>query len=229
MSENSKSSPSNPNPVIRVVVADDHEIVLRGLRLTIQGERDMQLLGEARTGREAVELVEKTCPDVVLLDIQMPDMDGIQAAGAIRAAFPQVSILILTNFGDDARLYAALRAGVSGYLLKDIDGDSLVAAIRGAARGEPQLHPDVARRLMERMPGPVDPFAELTPRERDVLLLVAHGLSNKEIGLELSLTEVTIKGYVSALLSKLNIADRTQAALMAVRYGLIAEDDLPGV
>jgi DNA-binding NarL/FixJ family response regulator len=229
MSENSKSSPSNPNPVIRVVVADDHEIVLRGLRLTIQGERDMQLLGEARTGREAVELVEKTRPDVVLLDIQMPDMDGIQAAGAIRAAFPQVSILILTNFGDDARLYAALRAGVSGYLLKDIDGDSLVAAIRGAARGEPQLHPDVARRLMERMPGPVDPFAELTPRERDVLLLVAHGLSNKEIGLELSLTEVTIKGYVSTLLSKLNVADRTQAALMAVRYGLIAEDDLPGV
>jgi DNA-binding NarL/FixJ family response regulator len=229
MSENSKSSPSNPNPVIRVVVADDHEIVLRGLRLTIQGERDMQLLGEARTGREAVELVEKTRPDVVLLDIQMPDMDGIQAAGAIRAAFPQVSILILTNFGDDARLYAALRAGVSGYLLKDIDGDSLVAAIRGAARGEPQLHPDVARRLMERMPRPVDPFAELTPRERDVLLLVAHGLSNKEIGLELSLTEVTIKGYVSTLLSKLNVADRTQAALMAVRYGLIAEDDLPGV
>jgi len=228
MSENLNSADSNPNMVIRVVVADDHEIVLRGLRLTIQGERDMQLVGEARTGREAIEMVERTNPDVLLLDIQMPDMDGIQAAEAIRAAFPQVAILILTSFCDDARLYAALRAGVNGYLLKDIDGDSLVAAIRGAARGEPQLHPDIARRLMERIPAPVDPFAELTPRERDVLLLVARGLSNKEIGQELSLTEVTIKGYVSALLSKLNVADRTQAALMAVRYGLIADEDLPG-
>jgi DNA-binding NarL/FixJ family response regulator len=201
--------------------------VLRGLRLTIQGEKDMQLVGEARTGVEAVELVEKTHPDVLLLDIQMPDMDGIQAAQAIRTTGSQVAILVLTSFRDDSRLYAALRAGVNGYLLKDIDGDSLVAAIRGAARGEPQLHPDVARRLMERIPAPVDPFAELTPRERDVLLLLARGLSNKEIGLKLSLTEVTVKGYVSAVLSKLNVADRTQAALMAVRYGLVAEEDLP--
>jgi DNA-binding NarL/FixJ family response regulator len=227
MSKDFHSTVSSATPVIRVVVADDHEIVLRGLRLTIQGEKDMQLVGEARTGVEAVELVEKTHPDVLLLDIQMPDMDGIQAAQAIRATGSQVAILVLTSFRDDSRLYAALRAGVNGYLLKDIDGDSLVAAIRGAARGEPQLHPDVARRLMERIPAPVDPFAELTPRERDVLLLLARGLSNKEIGLKLSLTEVTVKGYVSAVLSKLNVADRTQAALMAVRYGLVAEEDLP--
>jgi DNA-binding NarL/FixJ family response regulator len=227
MSKDFHSTVSSATPVIRVVVADDHEIVLRGLRLTIQGEKDMQLVGEARTGVEAVELVEKTHPDVLLLDIQMPDMDGIQAAQAIRTTGSQVAILVLTSFRDDSRLYAALRAGVNGYLLKDIDGDSLVAAIRGAARGEPQLHPDVARRLMERIPAPVDPFAELTPRERDVLLLLARGLSNKEIGLKLSLTEVTVKGYVSAVLSKLNVADRTQAALMAVRYGLVAEEDLP--
>jgi DNA-binding NarL/FixJ family response regulator len=227
MSKDFHSTVSSATPVIRVVVADDHEIVLRGLRLTIQGEKDMQLVGEARTGVEAVELVEKTHPDVLLLDIQMPDMDGIHATEEIRATGSQVAILVLTSFRDDSRLYAALRAGVNGYLLKDIDGDSLVAAIRGAARGEPQLHPDVARRLMERMPAPVDPFAELTPRERDVLLLLARGLSNKEIGLKLSLTEVTVKGYVSAVLSKLNVADRTQAALMAVRYGLVAEEDLP--
>jgi DNA-binding NarL/FixJ family response regulator len=211
------------------VVADDHEIVLRGLRLTIQGEKDMLFVGEARTGREAVDLVERTHPDVLLLDIQMPDMDGIQAAQAIRAAGSPVAILALTSFRDDSRLYAALRAGINGYLLKDIDGDSLVAAIRGAVLGEPQLHPDVARRLMERMPAPVDPFAELTRRERDVLLLLARGLSNKEIGLELSLTEVTVKGYVSSVLRKLNAADRTQAALIAVRYGLVADEDLPAI
>lgn len=227
MSENSIPPISSPSPVIRVAVADDHEIVLRGLRLTIQVEKDMQLVGEARSGREAIELIEKTLPDVLLLDIQMPEMDGIQAAEAIRNAFPRVAILVLTSFRDDARLYAALRAGVCGYLLKDIDGDSLVTAIRGAARGEPQLHPEVARRLMERMPAPVDPFAALTPREREVLMLLARGHSNKEIGLALSLTEVTVKGYVSAVLGKLNVADRTQAALLAVRYGLITDEDLP--
>jgi len=226
---NPKPKIFNPNSPIRIVLADDHEIVRRGLRMTIQGEADMQLVGEAETGRQAVELAAKTHPDVLLLDIQMPDMDGIQAAQAIHAAQPEVAILVLTSFRDDAQLYAALRVGVNGYLLKDIDGDSLVQAIRGAARGQPQLHPDVARRLMERMPGPVDPFADLTPRERDVLLLLARGRSNKEIGVALTLTEVTVKGYVSAILNKLHVEDRTQAALLAVRYGFISQDELPEI
>jgi DNA-binding NarL/FixJ family response regulator len=214
---------------IRVLIADDHEIVRRGLRMTIQGEKDMQLVGEAETGRQAIDLVEKTHPNVLLLDVQMPDMDGIQAAQAIHTTRPEVAILVLTSFRDDAQLYAALRVGVDGYLLKDIDGDSLVQAIRGAARGQPQLHPEVARRLMERMPAPVDPFTDLTPREHEVLLLLARGLSNKEIGVALTLTEVTVKGYVSTILNKLHVEDRTQAALLAVRYGLIPPDELPQI
>ena len=227
--DNHQSKISNPKPKIRVFIADDHEIVLRGLRMTIQGEEDMELVGEARNGRQAVEGVAATRPDVLLLDLQMPDMDGIEAAKKLHAAQPQVAILALTSFREDAKVYAALRAGVSGYLLKDIDGEALVQAIRGAARGQPQLHPEIARRLMERMPAPDDPFADLTAREREVLVWLARGLSNKEIGRALSLTEVTVKGYVSALLSKLHVQDRTQAALLAVRYGLIDPNDLPEI
>jgi NarL family two-component system response regulator LiaR len=212
-----------------VLIADDHEIVRRGLRMTIAGEEDMRLLGEARTGREAVELAAALRPNVVLLDVQMPDMDGVAAAAAIRATQPEVAILMLTSFGGDAQLYAALRAGASGYLLKDTSGDDLVRAIRGAARGDPQLHPNIARRLMQQAAAPADPLAMLTPREREVLRRLAQGLSNKEIGAALGLTEVTVKGYVSALLGKLHVADRTQAALLAVRYGLVAPGELPDV
>jgi DNA-binding NarL/FixJ family response regulator len=206
--------------MIRIVIADDHEIVLRGLRMTIEGEEDMQLAGEARDGLQAIELVKANQPDVVLLDIQMPQMDGIEATRRLRALFPTLPILVLTSFSDDARLYSALRAGASGYLLKDVSGDQLVQAIRGAAAGKPELHPDIARKLMAQMSAPQDPFAELTPRELDVLKLLARGLSNKEIALELYLTEVTVKGYVSTILGKLEVADRTQAALLAARYGL---------
>ncbi len=213
--------------MITIVIAVDHDIVRRGLRLTIEAEPDLQLLGEARTGREAVELARTLRPTILLLDIQMPDMDGLAAAAAIHAAQPDVAILILTSFSSDAQLAAALRAGVSGYLLKDLSGDALIAALRGAARGEPQLHPSIARKLMQHAGPPADPLAELTAREQDVLRLIARGHSNKEIGAALALTEVTIKGYVSSILSKLGVADRTQAALLAVRYGLIAPDDLP--
>jgi DNA-binding NarL/FixJ family response regulator len=211
---------------IRVVIADDHEIVRRGLRMTIQGETDMTLVGEAANGQEAVELVAHAQPDVLLLDLQMPEMDGVRAAEIIHQMHPRPMILALTSFRDDAQLYAALRAGVDGYLLKDIDGDALVAAIRGAASGKPQLHQEVAKRLMARMPAPADPFADLTSRERQVLIEIGRGKSNKEIGVALSLTEVTVKGYVSTILAKLHVEDRTQAALMAVRYGLVSADEL---
>lgn len=215
--------------MIGIIIADDHEIVRRGLRLTIEAEPDLTLLGEARTGREAIALAARVQPQVAVLDVQMPDMDGIHAAAAIHAAQPTVALLMLTSFSGDAQLAAALRAGVSGYLLKDMSGDALVQAIRGVARGEPQLHPAIARKLMQHSGPPADPLAELTARERDVLRLLAHGLSNKEIGADLSLTEVTIKGYVSTILSKLGVADRTQAALLAVRYGLVTPDDLPSL
>ena len=213
--------------MIRVLIADDHELVRRGLRQTIEAEADMRLVGEARTGAEAVTAAEQARADVALLDVQMPELDGIAAAAAIHAVVPETAILMLTSYSSDAQLHAALQAGVTGYLLKDISGDDLVAAIRGAARGQPQMHPDILRRLMQRMPAPADPLDTLTARERDILRLVARGLSNKEIGTEFSLTEATVKGYVSAILGKLGVADRTQAALLAVRYGLAALDDLP--
>jgi len=214
--------------MIQVLIADDHELVRRGLRQTIAAEADMQLAGEARTGREAVELAAATRPDVALLDVQMPVLDGIAAAAEIHAAQPGVAVVMLTSFGSDAQLHAALRAGVTGYLLKDISGDELVAAIRGAAAGQPQMHPTILRRLMAQMPAPADPLAALSDREREVLCLIAGGLSNKEIGAALALAEVTVKGYVSTMLSKLGVLDRTQAALLAVRYGLVSLDDLPG-
>lgn len=209
---------------IGVVLADDHEVVRRGLGMLIAGEPDLRLLGTAATGAEALALVAATAPDVVLLDIQMPDVDGIAAAAQLRAAHPALAVLMLTSYSDDARIYAALRAGASGYLLKEMSGDALLGAIRAAARGEPQLHPKVARRLMERVAPPEDPLAQLSPREEDVLRLIARGLSNKEIAAATALSEQTVKSYVREILSKLGVADRTQAALLAVRYGLVVND-----
>lgn len=214
---------------ITIVIADDHEMVRRGLRMTIAAEPDLVLLGEATTGREAVQLVAQLQPALVLLDVQMPDMDGVAAAQAIRQAHPSIAVVMLTSFAEDAQLYAALDAGVIGYLLKDINGDDLVEAIRGAVRGEPQLHPSIALRLMRRRPTTGDPFADLTERERDVLKTLARGFSNKEIAQALFLTETTVKGYVSTVLSKLGVSDRTQAALIAVRHGLVKMEELPDV
>lgn len=209
---------------IRVLIADDHEVVRRGIALTLEAEPDLVVVGEATTGAEAVELARATGPDVVLLDIQMPDMDGIAAAAAIRAVH-QTAVLILSSFNDDARVYAAMRAGVQGYLLKEMSGAALAAAVRGAARGEPQLHPKIARRLMERAAPPEDPLAQLSQRELDVLRQMAGGRSNKEIALALDLTENTVKTYVREILAKLNVVDRTQAALVAVRFGLVRPDE----
>lgn len=215
--------------MITIVIADDHEMVRRGLRMTIAAEEDLQLLGEAATGWEAIRLVGELQPQVVLLDVQMPDLDGVAAAKAIRQAHPTTAVVMLTSFAEDAQLYAALDAGVIGYLLKDISGDDLVEAIRGAARGEPQLHPAIALRLMRRRPPPGEPFADLTERERDILKSLARGLSNKEIAQALVLTETTVKGYVSTVLSKLGVSDRTQAALIAVRHGLVRTEELPDI
>lgn len=209
---------------IRVLIADDHEVVRRGVALTLEAEPDLVVVGVASTGVEAVELTRTARPDVVLLDIQMPDMDGIAAAAAILGAYP-AAVLILSSFNDDARVYAAMRAGVQGYLLKEMSGAALVEAVRGAARGEPQLHPKIARRLMDRAAPPEDPLAQLSQRELDVLRLVASGRSNKEIALALDLTENTVKTYVREILGKLNVVDRTQATLLAVRYGLVSPDD----
>jgi DNA-binding NarL/FixJ family response regulator len=212
--------------MLKILIADDHQIVRRGLRMTLDAENDMKVVAEAGDGRAVPELVKKHKPDVILLDLQMPGQNGIETLKQLRPDFPEIPILILTTFSDDAHLYAALRAGASGFLLKEMDGDDLVEAIRGAAKGKPQLHPEIAKRLMARAPMPEDPFESLTERERDILKHVARGLSNKEIAAQLVLTEMTVKGYVSDMLAKLGVSDRTQAALMAVRYGLVMPDEL---
>ena len=212
-------------PSIGVIIADDHEVVRHGLRLLLSGKADIRLLGEAHNGREAIRLVAAMSPQVALIDLQMPEGDGVEVTSVITKDYPATAVVILTSFSDDSRLYAALRAGAMGYLLKDIAGDTLVQAIRGAARGEPQLHPAIARRLMQQAAPPSDPLGELTERETAVLRLIGQGLSNKEIAAMLGLATETIKRHVSDILAKLQVADRTQAALVAVRYGLIRFDD----
>jgi DNA-binding NarL/FixJ family response regulator len=212
--------------MIKVLIADDHPMVRRGLRMTIEAEKDMQVVVEAENGVQVLSLIQKHKPDVVLLDLQMPELDGVEALKKIREKFATLPVLILTSFTDDAHIFSALRAGASGFLLKEMSGDELVDAMRGASKGKPQLHPEIAKRLMARAPMPEDPFEHLTEREKNILALVAKGLSNKEIATQLSLTEVTVKGYVSDVLMKLGVNDRTQAALMAVRYGLVKVEDI---
>lgn len=212
--------------MIKVLIADDHQMVRRGLRMTIDAEKDMQVIAEAENGTQVLGLIQKHKPDVVMLDLQMPEMDGVEALKKIREKFATLPVLILTSFTDDAHIFSALRAGANGFLLKEMSGDELVDAIRGASKGKPQLHPEIAKKLMARAPMPEDPFEHLTEREKNILAWLARGLSNKEIASLLSLTEVTVKGYVSDVLMKLGVSDRTQAALMAVRYGLVKVEDI---
>ncbi len=216
----------SPEKKIRILVVDDHSVVRQGLRMFLLVQPDMELVGEAQNGREAVALVETLAPDVVLMDLLMPQMNGIEATSAIKAAHPEIQVLILTTFLEDARVAEAIQAGAVGFLLKEVEIDELVRAVRGAARGEPQLHPDAARMLMglatRPKPAPEPPVL-LTERERDVIALLAEGQSNKQIARELSISETTVKGHVANILGKLELADRTQAAVYAVRNGLARE------
>lgn len=211
---------------IRVLIVDDHAVVREGLRTYLELSDVVEIVGEARNGREAVEQVRRTHPDVILMDLLMPEMDGIAATRAIKEIAPEARIIVLTSFTDNEHVMPALRAGAIGYLLKDVGAEDLVRAIQGAQQGQAQLHPDVAQRLMEQVttpkaPGSDRPASVLTPREIEVLRLIANGMSNKEIARALVLNERTVKGHVSNILSKLGLADRTQAALYAVREGLV--------
>ncbi len=211
---------------IRVIVADDHSVVRQGLRMFLLVQPDMELVGEAQNGREAVALAATLAPDVVLMDLLMPEMDGIAATVAIKAAHPATQVLVLTTFLDDRRVAEAIQAGAVGFILKEVEADDLIKAVRGAARGEPQLHPDAARMLMglATRPRPIpEPAPILTDREREVIALLAEGQSNKQIARELSISETTVKGHVANILGKLELADRTQAAVYAVRNGLARE------
>jgi DNA-binding NarL/FixJ family response regulator len=208
-------------PAIRVLIVDDHEIVREGLQTLLSEENDIAVTGQARDGAEAVRVAAATRPDVVLMDLAMPGLEGIEAIRQVRAASPASRVLVLTSFVDDRRVLEAIQAGATGYLMKDVLKSDLLDAIRAAAQGQPTLHPLAQQALMRQtFAAGTQPHASLTERERDVLRLIAQGHSNKEIAVALFLSEGTIKGYVSAILDKLGVNDRTQAALYAVKHGL---------
>ena len=206
--------------VISVVIADDHPFVRHGLRTYLETLEDMDVAGEATNGVEAVELVERLLPDVVLMDLVMPELDGIGAIRRIREVAPSTRVIALTSFADDEKVFPAIKAGAAGYLLKDVRPADLADAVRKASRGEALLAPSVAARLMQEVSGERPAPAGLTARELEVLRLIARGMSNKQIARELVVSEKTVKTHVSNILAKLHLADRTQAALYAVREGL---------
>ena len=216
------SSSSNPAP-IRALIADDHEIVREGLHLLLsENAEGITVVGQASNGQEVIALAAALQPDVILMDLFMPKIDGVEATRQLRVAGSPCRVIILTSSTEGGRVREALRAGAVGYLLKDVLQDELTRAIRAAAEGKATLHPAAQQQLVQEAAASAapDPLAELTARETEVLQCIAAGRSNKEIGKDLSLTLGTVKGYVSAILAKLELADRTQAALFAVRHGL---------
>jgi NarL family two-component system response regulator LiaR len=210
---------------IRIMITDDHGVVRQGLRMFLSLDPDIQVVGEAENGQEALEMARELEPDVVLMDLLMPVMDGISATQAIRAELPEVEIVALTSVLEGASVAGAVRAGAIGYLLKDTDAEELHRAIRGAAEGRVQLAPEAAARLMREVRAPENPEA-LTERETEVLKLLARGKSNRQIASELFVDEKTVKAHVSSILRKLGVQSRTQAALYAVRTGLVGLDEL---
>ncbi|OHX47716.1 response regulator [Cytobacillus oceanisediminis] len=209
---------------IKVLIADDHHVVRRGLVFFLKTQPEIEIIGEAKNGREAVEMMQTNQPDVVLMDLDMPVMNGIEATRQIKASCPEVKIMILTSFSDQDHVIPAIEAGASGYQLKDIEPDFLVQAIIQLMKGENQLHPKATSHLLTHLTNKNSterqPLEELTKRELEVLREIAKGKSNKEIASSLYITEKTVKTHVSNLLSKLELADRTQAALYAVRHGI---------
>jgi NarL family two-component system response regulator LiaR len=213
---------------IRILIADDHAVVREGLRALIEVETGMELVGEAADGIEAVQKARSLHPDVILLDLVMPRMGGIEAIGEIKEEDPGARILVVTSFAEDDKVFPAIKAGALGYLLKDSTPRELIQAIRDVYQSEPTMHPSIARKLMRELQRPPElpPTEEpLTERELEVLSLVARGLSNQEIGEKLFITERTVRTHVSNILSKLHLANRTQATLYALREGLARLDE----
>jgi DNA-binding NarL/FixJ family response regulator len=209
--------------MIRVLIADDHHVVRRGLQFFLKTQKDIEVVGEAKNGVEAVQLAEQLKPDIVLMDLVMPEMDGIEATKKIKARWPEVQILMLTSFSDKDHVVPAIEAGAAGYQLKDIEPDDLVNSIRQVMRGESIMHPVATTQLEEtlkeeeNLPHIKNP---LTPREKDVLAELTKGKSNREIASSLFVTEKTVKTHISNIFAKLEVQDRTQAALYAVKHGL---------
>jgi len=210
---------------IRILLVDDHSVVRQGLRMFLGLDPELEVIGEAGDGAEALQKAHVLQPDVVLMDVLMPVMDGITAIGVIRRELPDVEVIALTSVLDDTSVIGAIRAGAIGYLLKDTNADELCRAIKAAAQGQVQLSPQAAARLMREVRAP-ESLEALTERETEVLKLLAQGKANKEIAAALQIGEKTVKTHVSNILAKLNVQSRTQAALYAVRIGLVAPDQL---
>lgn len=210
---------------IRILLVDDHSVVRQGLRMFLALDPELEVIGEAADGAEAIRLAHQLRPDVVLMDLLMPVMDGIAAIGTLRRELPDVEVIALTSVLEDASVVGAVRAGAIGYLLKDTHADELCRAIKAAAGGQVQLSPQAAARLMREVRAPDSPET-LTERETEVLRLLAQGRANKEIAAILRIGEKTVKTHVSNVLAKLNVQSRTQAALYAVRIGLVSSDQL---
>jgi len=219
---------NEPNP-IRVFIAEDHAIVRKGVRNLLSLESDIEVIGEAANGREAVELVRQLQPDVILMDLVMPELDGIQAIQQIKADQPGAKVLVLTSFDTDDKIFPAIKAGALGYLLKDSNPADLVYAIRQVNAGECSLHPTIARKVLQELnlaPRHISATQLLTEREVEVLRMVAQGKSNRQIADELVISLGTVRAHLSNILSKLHLASRTQATLYALREGLASLDDV---
>jgi NarL family two-component system response regulator LiaR len=213
---------------ITVLLVDDHAVVRQGVRTFLETQADLSVVGEAGSGEEAVSLAAQYVPDVVLMDLIMPDMDGVEATRKVKQVSPRSQVVVLTSYHEDEHIFPALKAGALSYVLKDLSAEELAAAVRKAAVGEAVLHPRVASRVIKELQGlrseKVNPFTELSERELEVLKLIADGMSNAEMAAKLVLSEKTIKGHVSNILSKLHLADRTQAAVFAWREGVVRKE-----
>jgi NarL family two-component system response regulator LiaR len=215
--------PAVPASCIRLLVVDDHAIIRKGLRAVLELVPDMEIVGEAADGKQALKLSDDLHPDVVLMDLMMPEMDGIACIKAIKARSPKVQILVLTNFAGEDMVFPAIKAGAMGYHLKDSSPEALVAAIRQIHRGESALHPLIARKVLDELQATGErKLSEepLTQRELEVLRLIAQGVENREIAAQLVISEATVRTHVSNILNKLHLASRTQAALYALKEGL---------
>jgi two-component system, NarL family, response regulator LiaR len=217
---------SEQSEKITVLIVDDHQVVRQGLHTFLELNEDVRVVGEAVDGQMAVEMTQQLDPDVVLMDLVMPRLDGIGATRQIKSLGLRSKVIALTSFTEDDKVFPAIQAGASSYLLKDVSPDDLVEAIRAAHRGEARLHPDIARKLMEQVahqakPARKGPEENLTEREREVIRLVAQGRSNAEIAQELVISDKTVKTHISNILSKLDLQDRTQLAIYAIKNGLV--------
>ena len=210
---------------IGVLITDDHKVVRQGLKMVLDLDPELEVVGEAENGEEATRLARRLEPDVVVMDLVMPVMDGVEATRVIRRELPDTQVVALTSVLEDASVTGAVRAGAIGYLLKNTGSDELCRAIKAAAEGQVQLAPEAAARLMREVSAPKDPQA-LTERETEVLKLIARGMANRQIARSLYIGEKTVKTHVSNILLKLGVNSRTQAALFAVRSGLVSPEDL---